>query len=63
MRPLQHAVAIAGLVQVSDSAMADIRLTPSQIMTWPIRNFDGETHYAIVEKDGFPDSQAVSAAC
>ncbi|MGM0858066.1 MAG: DUF3047 domain-containing protein [Pseudomonadota bacterium] len=52
MRPFQHAVAIAGLVLVSDSAMADIRLTPNQIMTWPTRSFDGETRYAIVEKDG-----------
>ncbi|SDN77744.1 DUF3047 domain-containing protein [Vreelandella arcis] len=52
MRPLQHAVVIAGLVLVSDAAMADIRLTPNQIMTWPTRNFDGESRYAIVEKDG-----------
>lgn len=52
MRPLQHAVVIASLVLASDAAMADIRLTPNQIMTWPTRSFDGETHYAIVEKDG-----------
>ena len=52
MRPLQHAVVIASLVLASDAAMADIRLTANQIMTWPTRSFDGETHYAIVEKDG-----------
>lgn len=52
MRPLHPTVVIAGLVLVSDSALADIRLTPNQIMTWPTRSFDGETRYAIVEKDG-----------
>lgn len=52
MRPFHHAIAIAGLVLASDTAMAEIRLTPNQIMTWPTRSFDGETRYAIVEKDG-----------
>jgi len=60
MRPLHTAVVIAGLVLVSDSALADIRLTPNQIMTWPTRSFDGETLYAIVEKDGAQVLQAQS---
>lgn len=51
MRPRQSVAVIAGLL-ISSAATADILLTPNQIMTWPTRSFDGETHYEIVEKDG-----------
>lgn len=30
----------------------EIHFTPNQIMTWPTRSFEGETHYSIVEKSG-----------
>ncbi|GEK49395.1 DUF3047 domain-containing protein [Vreelandella venusta] len=30
----------------------EIRFTPNQIMTWPTRSFEGETHYSIVEQSG-----------
>lgn len=52
MRPRQSVAVIAGLLMISSAATADILLTPNQIMTWPTRSFDGETHYEIVTKDG-----------
>lgn len=52
IRPLEIAVVIVGSLAISSAATADILLTPNQIMTWPTRSFDGETHYEIVEKDG-----------
>ncbi|KPQ21356.1 MAG: protein of unknown function DUF3047, partial [Halomonas sp. HL-93] len=52
MRPLKGAVVIVGSLIFSSLAMADISLTPNQIMSWPTRSFDGETRYRIVEKDG-----------
>ncbi|MEA2117051.1 DUF3047 domain-containing protein [Halovibrio sp. HP20-50] len=60
MRPLQGVVVIVGLLMYSGAAMADILLTPNQIMTWPTRSFDGETHYEIVAKDGANVLQAQS---
>lgn len=60
MRPLQSVVVIVGSLMFSSAAMADILLTPNQIMTWPTRSFDGETHYEIVEKDGAKVLQAQS---
>ncbi|MDQ7732200.1 DUF3047 domain-containing protein [Halomonas sp. SpR1] len=60
MHPLHDMVVITGSLMFSCAAMADILLTPNQIMTWPTRSFDGETHYAIVEKDGVKVLQAQS---
>ncbi|MCA1773253.1 MAG: DUF3047 domain-containing protein [Halomonas sp.] len=60
MRPLQGVGVIVGSLIFSSTAMAEILLTPNQIMTWPTRSFDGETHYQIVEKDGANVLQAQS---
>lgn len=60
MHPLHGMVVITGSLMFSGAVMADILLTPNQIMTWPTRSFDGETHYAIVEKDGVKVLQAQS---
>ncbi|MCL7930625.1 DUF3047 domain-containing protein [Halomonas llamarensis] len=60
MRPLQGVAVIVGSLVISSAAMADILLTPNQIMTWPTRSFDGETHYEIVAKDGANVLQAQS---
>ncbi len=60
MHQLHGMMVIVGSLMLSTAAMADILLTPNQIMTWPTRSFDGETHYAIIEKDGVKVLQAQS---
>lgn len=60
MRTLKGVMVIVVSRGISSAALADILLTPNQIMTWPTRSFDGESDYEIVTKDGANVLQAQS---